>query len=425
MKITHTVLIRRLRSNEFLRHNAIFFTGSLAVSILNYLYYPVLGRLLPATQFGEVQALVSLFLQATIFLGVVTNVAVNVVANEPDAGLRSRIVGELERVATLVVVAGLLVCLAFLPWIQAFLQFNEPLPFIILGVSLAITAPLSLRSAYLRGMSAFARLSVAGILSAGIKLLASAAFVVAGFGTTGAIGGLVAAQIVAFFYARHYAHKLGLTGAGGKLFRKPDLALIRPQLNYAVLVLIVSLVTTTLFSFDIVVVKHYFSAEVAGAYAGIATIARIIFFLTGSVAGVLLSTIKREAPRSASRALLLRSALLQTILGGAALAVFALAPLLVTRLLIGPRYLSLAGLLPELSLAMFVIAFVNLMLIYDLALRRWSGAVVAIAGAVVTFALVLVSHANPAAVVRSLLLGSCFMLALRALDTVRRRLTGL
>ena len=32
--------------DDFIRHNAIFFAGSMAVAVLNYIYYPIVGRLL-------------------------------------------------------------------------------------------------------------------------------------------------------------------------------------------------------------------------------------------------------------------------------------------------------------------------------------------------------------------------------------------
>ncbi len=425
MKDLISSLIHRVRTSDFLRHNAIFFTGSLAISVLNYLYYPVLGRLLPTSQFGEVQALVSLFLQATIFLNVVTSVAVNIVTNESSTTLRSRIITELERLGTLIIVAFLLAALIFLPQLQAFLHFSAPLPFVILGLSLAISMPLSLRSAYLRGVNAFTKLSIAGIISAGSKLIISALLVVLGLGTSGAIAGLVIAQTISFAYARHNARRLGLHPAARPFLRAPDIALIKPQLPYASLVLIVSLVTTTQFSFDILVVKHYFSPEVAGAYAGVATVARIIYFLTGSVAAVLLSTVKLGAPLATNRGHLRHSIMLQTALGGTALLLFMVAPQLVVKLLIGSRYLALAGLLPELSLALFIIAFVNLLLTYDLALRRWSSASIALAGSAATVWLVLANHATPAAVVHSVLFGSSIMLIFRILATLRRRLAGL
>ncbi len=415
-------LIHQIKSSDFLRHNLVFFVGSFAVSAINYLYYPVLGRLLPTTQFGEVQALVSLFLQANIFLSVVTNVAVNIVANERDEQLRNRIVFELERLAGLIVLGSVTVALIFVQPLKEFFQFPEVAPFFALGAALVASAPLALRSAFLRGRSAFGMLSTANVIASVAKLVVSAMLVLFGMGTFGAIGGLVIAQLIALVYARRQATRLGLSGSAGALLRRPDIRLIKPQLPYTLLVLIVSLVTTTLFSFDILVVKHYFNGEIAGLYAGIATIARIIYFLTGSFAGVLLSNIKLTESLATNRAILKRSALLQLVIGGSVLAVFAFLPNLVIRLLIGSRYEVYAGLLPALSLALFILAFVNLLLSYDLALRRRSAAVVSIIGMAVTAVWIVLAHATPEQVVHSLLWSSIIFLGIRGLSSIWRRI---
>lgn len=415
--------MKRLLSNDFIRHNAIFFIGSLAVSALNYAYYPVLGRLLSTSDFGEVQALVSLFLQAAIFLNVVSSVAVNIVSNEPNEAVRSRIIYELERFALVVALGGLSLVLIFAPQIQAFLQFEQVAPFFMLALVLLVSVPGALRNAYMRGRSAFGQLSITGIIGSLAKIIFSAVFVLLGFRTLGAIGGLVAAQTISLMYAIFQSRRLGLTApAGLKLWRRPDLTLIRPHLPYALLVLTVSLVTTTLYSFDIVVVKHYFGAQEAGEYAGIATIARIIFFLTGSIAAVLLSSIKLEAPPQANRRLLLRSAALQTAIGGSVLALFAIAPNFFIQLLLGEKYLGYAFLLPKLSLALFILAMANLLFNYDLALRRRSAAVVAIIGSCIMIFFVGTHHASLSAVVDSLLWGSAALLTIRGLDSLRRHI---
>jgi O-antigen/teichoic acid export membrane protein len=415
-------LIHQIRASEFLRHNLVFFVGSFAVSAINYLYYPVLGRMLPTTQFGEVQTLVSLFLQANIFLGVVAVVAVNIVANEHDEKLRNRTVYELERLAGLIVLASVTVALIFVQPLKEFFQFPDVAPFFALGAALVASAPFALRTAFLRGRSAFATLSTANIIASVAKLVASAGLVLIGMGTFGAIGGLVIAQLIALLYARRKAAFLGLSGSAGALLRRPDISLIKPQLPYTILVLIVSLVTTTLFSFDILVVKHYFSGEIAGLYAGVATIARIIYFLTGSFAGVLLSNIKLTKPLAKNRALLVRSAMLQLVIGGGVLAVFTLLPNLVIRILIGARYEVYAGLLPTLSLALFILAFVNLLLSYDLALRRRSAAVISIVGMTITAIWIVLAHGTPEQVVYSLLWSSLVFFAIRGLDSLRRRI---
>jgi O-antigen/teichoic acid export membrane protein len=87
-------MLHRARSSVFLRHNAIFFIGSVAVGLLNYLYYPVIGRLLSPVAFGEVQTLISLFLQVAIFLMVLGLVTINIVANYKSDTERDAVIFE-------------------------------------------------------------------------------------------------------------------------------------------------------------------------------------------------------------------------------------------------------------------------------------------------------------------------------------------
>ena len=411
--------IKAVRSNDFLRHNGIYFVGSLAVSVLNYLFYPILGRLLPTAQFGEVQTLFSLFLQIAIFLGVVTNVAVNVVANEPDSAKRNRVVTELERLTSLLTLAAAIIGIIFIGDLRSFLRFGSDVPFIILGLSLIVSAPLTVQSAFLRGKSAFGRQAANSAIGSFAQIVFAVIFVLAGFGTAGAIGGLVVAQLVTLLLTSLSARRLGLRHVGPR-FKLPDLAIIRPQLQYAGLVLIVSLVTTYLFSVDVIVIKHYFNENVAGVYAGIATVGRIIYYLTGSIAVVLLSSVKLGAAPATNRRLLVRSLALHLTLGGAALAVFAIVPRLVIRILIGQKYLPMASLLPRLGLALFVLATASLIFNYDLALRRRSAGVVAVIGAGFTFGLVAWQHSTPTAVVNSILIGGTVLLMVRGLDAIRR-----
>lgn len=397
------------------------FGGSLIAAAVNYLYYPTVGRLVSTSQFGEIQALVSVSLQIGLFLGVVADVTVNVVANSEPGEDRNRIVFEFGRLATLIMAAFVIIALCFVQQLKHFLHFIDAWPFALLGIVLVISASSTMRSAYLRGVHAFTQLSFSTFVGALSKLLASLVLVLIGFGTMGAIGGLVISQIISLAYIVRSTRKLGLHAPKEDTWlRLPDLTLIKPELSYAGLVLIVSLMTTVLFSIDVVLAKHYFSAQVAGEYAGIATIGRIIYFLTGSVSVVLLSAVKRKASRQANRALLLRSLLITLVFGGSALIAFYVAPRFFIQLLIGHRYLPLAGLLPRLSLTLFVISIINLIFSYDVALRRWSIAVISVIGIILTAGFVALHHGTPTQLVDSLLLGSVILLGMRLLDSVRR-----
>ncbi|HSX34932.1 MAG TPA: oligosaccharide flippase family protein [Candidatus Saccharimonadales bacterium] len=408
--------VRTIRQSQFLRDNAIYLIGSVVVGALNYLYYPVLGRLLPPSAFGEVQTLVSLFLQITIFLSVLGLITVNIVANYDDEQARNAVVLEFEKLAFVISAALVVLTIIFQSNLKEFLHFNSSWPFVILMLSVVATVPFTFRGAFVRGKKKFGVSAVSTIIGAGAKLLFSVLLVLAGFNTIGAIGGLILAQAVAAAYVAWWALRLGLKRSdGAKRSALPNFRVLLPELRYGMLVLVGSLVITLQYSLDILVVKHYFDAHTAGLYAGVASVARIIFFLTASIALVLMPSVRLHQPAAQNRKLLGKSLLLFSALSIPTLLFFIGFPKLVVGVLMGSSYESMAGLLPKLGVAICVIAILNLFVSYYLALRRYGIAVVVLAGGLTTYGLMLWHHASPSAVVTSLLTGSLAMVGLLVL----------
>jgi O-antigen/teichoic acid export membrane protein len=421
---------KRVSENTFIRHNVILFAGSLGMGLLNYLYYPVLGRLLHPGSFGEVQVLASLFAQVTIFLSVLGLITVNIIANYEDERQRNQVILELERLAAFVGVGLLAVALLSSALLKNFFHFNSTWPFPVLALAVLVSVPLTFRTAYLRGLKHFGLVSMLGIIGSAADLILAVAFVLAGLGTTGAILGLVAGQAVAFGFATVQARRRGFSESWrASMMRLPDLKLIRPELKYALLVLICSLSMTGMYSIDTIVVKHYFDAHTAGLYAGISTVARIVFFLTGSISGVLLPAIKLHHQPRENRQTLRKSVVLMVLIGGATLLGFALMPRLIIHILMGSKYLPLAFLLPRLSLVLFTISLLNLFMLYFMALRRYGIALVVIMGLAITYGLLRAHHQTLEAVINSLLYGSLAMMGLlviwSGIDRLKRSNTNL
>jgi O-antigen/teichoic acid export membrane protein len=415
--------LRHARRSHFLRHNSVFFFGAVAVGALNYLYYPILGRLLNTAQFGEVQALISLFLQITIFLSVLGLVTINVVTNYASEAKRNAVILEFEKLAFVLGIGLLAVTILLQGVLARFLQFDSRAPFILLVVALVVSVPLTFRSAFLRGQKRFGLASVTNLLSAGGKLLFAVLLVVVGLKTVGAIGGLVAAQLIAGGFAAAWAARYGLKrrGVGGWL-QLPNFRLLKPELRYGLLVLIGSLIITLQYSIDIVVVKHYFDPHTAGLYAGVASVARIVFFLTASVAMVLMSLVKLDAEPTKNRQLLVKSLVLTAIVGLPVVLLSLLEPEKLASLLMGGAYSQVAGLLPKLSLAIFIVAILNVVMAYYLALRQFSLALPLGIGAGITYWLLYSFHASLEAIVNSLLIGSAVMLCAISVWAARRHL---
>ncbi len=406
-------MVKTLKSSTFVRHNAVFFFGSMSIGLLNYLYYPVMGRLLHPASFGEVQVLFSLFAQITIFLAAFGLLTVNIVANYADTGKRNRMISELEKFALLISLILLILTAIFAPVLQSFFHFGSAVPFVILMLAVVVGVPTTFRNSYLRGKQKFGIVSTAGVVMALADLILSAVLVLAGYGTVGAISALVLAQLIMFGYSAKKARTFGFTESlHGKIFKFPDFRLMLPELRYALLVLIGSLTITAMYSLDSLAVKHFFNAREAGVYAGISTVGRIIFFLTASIVGVLIPSIKLKQKPKQNQDILQKSLLLMVTIGGMALLVFAVMPKFVTRILMGPKYLPDAYLLPRLSLVIFIISLLNLFIMYHIALRRYWILAIVLLGFTATLSLLAANHQTIMSVINSLLIGSVSMLVL-------------
>lgn len=408
-------ILQPLRKSTFLRQNAIFFFGSLAVSILNYAYYPILGRLLNLEQYGELQVLTSIFLQLALLLTVLTQVTVSIVANYADEKKKIRVIFELEKLAFWMGGGILFIGLMLSIPLSNALKFESVWPFTILLLAFLATIPLTFRSSYLRGKQDFATVSIGNIIGSAGKIITSLILVLIGCGVAGAIGGIIIAQLLSLAYIATRAHKLGFDQTKkSTYFSIPDIKLLIPELRYALFVLVISLCITLLSTIDVIAVKYYFDAETAGGYAGVATVAKVIFFLTTSVAQVMMPSIKLNQPTAENRAFLYRSFAILGALGGAATLLFMIGPRFIIQIMMGSAYVTYAKLLPLLSLALFVISVVNLIVSYYIALKKYQIAFVVLAGVLVTFVLLGINHTSTAAIVHSLLIGSLSTLALLA-----------
>ena len=100
-----------------------------------------------------------------------------------------------------------------------------------------------------------------------------------GFAINGAIGAVTLAALAGYFIS-FYPIKF--------LFRRQkEEVQAKEILRYSFPVFFTLLFTALLCSADIILVKHFFSAQTAGEYGALAMLGHMIFFITGPVAAVM------------------------------------------------------------------------------------------------------------------------------------------
>jgi O-antigen/teichoic acid export membrane protein len=401
--------------DSFWRHNVIFFSFSMFISVLNYLYYPILGRIMDIRHFGEVQTLLSFINITGIFLAAVQIVVVNLSANQKsDTKDGNDTINQFEQASTIFVLALALLMTIGSVFLKDFFSFESFIPFILLGIVIIISVPLGFRRAYLQGKKKFIPMSISGVIVAAGKLILSAIFVYIGFKTIGAIGGILVAELIALSYSSKVAKKLGFVSISRASLGFNKLAVLKPELKYILSVMTVSLASTLMLSGDILVVKRYFNPDLAGQYAGVSAIANSIYFATASFGGVLLASVGRSYSDDHNIKIGRKSLLSVFIIGAAILLLFSIFPKEIISIMLGDRYIGQAHLLPFISLTIFISSLANISIYFLLALRKkYTPWIVMMAGIVVGM-LTVINHNSLERIVLNFLTGAILLIVMIA-----------
>ncbi|MBI5413561.1 oligosaccharide flippase family protein [Candidatus Peregrinibacteria bacterium] len=399
-------MFAKLKKDQFLKNNIIFFAGSMLTAFFSYLFYPVLARLMTLPDFGETQALISLSAQFGVFFGGLSLISITILANVEDLRRRSMLIGIIQKLTLMCSFALFLFIVIFSERIESFFQFSSYLPFIVMAFLLPCGVILTIRSAILQAKNDFKSTTFVGLIGVISRILFAAFFVYMGWRSFGAVVGLAIAQLLSLAYVFYKTHRDIDASPTWLEILSTHWPSIKSGLKYVFFVFAGLGLMTFFYAGDILVIKHFFSPVEAGLYSGISTVAKIIYFATGSVSAVLLPNVKLGNPVEANRRYLLKSILIVCLIGGTGMVFFSIFPEFVIKILMGGRYLVKVGLLVKLSMAMFLISLINVFLYYFLALRRYFFIIALALGVAVELTLSYFYHSDPDAIVNGFLGGA-------------------
>lgn len=250
---------------------------SLSASALNFLYYPVIARLLGLAQFGDVQVGVAFIMQAAALFSSLNLVALYLSSRKTGT---ENITARLERVLILPSIIGACLVVALAYPISHTLQLHDPSLLYLLAVVFIINIPASTWIGTLQGEDNFIRSGWVAVISSTIKIVVSTALILAGLGAHGALLGILIGTVcvIPLTYLMHTSGSLNLW----ETFRLPtrsDLAFIakQPVISY---LLVSFLLLALLSTLDTLFAKIHLSPVVAGVFAQMSIIAKIPYFVS-------------------------------------------------------------------------------------------------------------------------------------------------
>lgn len=390
--------IKTILSQDFFRHNFVFLVGSLGIAVFSYLYYPVIGRMVSVSEYGEIQAWISLFMEFGIVLTAFGYVITNIANNHENAATKQILLLEIERLALLVSVVLFVGLGTASHYLSLSFQFSSMWPFVALGILIILNVPATFRTYYLQGNKQLKEVALAGIIFAAGKLAVSVILIAAGLNISGVIFGYIIAQIINLMYvATKTRGKLPTLRSSVPVTLKEarfvsERHVLKQEMLYGLFILVLLAVVTVLYTSDAIVVRRYFTPNEAGLFSGISSVARIVFFVTASIAGVLIASVKIKNSTEENTRTLTKSLFLLLAIGGCVLLVFSVLPDLCVKILIGSKYATLSYLLPWVAVSTLIASLNNLLFSYQIALRRYESVAPALLGSGLLVVLLFTRH---------------------------------
>ena len=389
-------LIRLFKGNELLKHSSILFLASIIAGFLNYLFQLYVGRMLGPSDYGIYSSLVALLYimsvpSSTIQTSVAKLVSDYTADHEKIKYLLKYVFRKLTPVAVLISTIFMFLSI----YLSDFLNLNSNTYFIILSILLFISFLSPVLMGALQGMQMFMQMGLNSVAGTLFKLLSGIILVYYGFGVNGALFALFIGSLMALILAFMPLRFLkGSKEVNGNI----------RFFDYSMVVLLATIGLTFMTNGDMLIVKHYLSEKEAGFYAAAALLGKIILFATAPIAMVMFpkATVMKSKNQNAKG--LLRNSLLYT--GGISfffVAIFILFPEFIVKLLFGPKFLEIDGLIVYFAAAIAFFSLSNTLVFYDLATRKYRFLYVLGAVSVLEVVLISLFHDSSLTVVRILL----------------------
>jgi O-antigen/teichoic acid export membrane protein len=252
--------------------SVVLLSGSGLTTAINLAYNVVVAQFLGPKGFGHATVVYTLLTVLSALTLSFQIVSTKLVAQQNSPEKMAAVYRGFHRSA---LACGLFV--AFALWlfrdpIAAYLNLSDSVLISLLAIGAGFYIPLGARRGFVQGTYGFRRLASNLVLEGVVRLGGSFVMVLAGYGVRGVIAANAAAIAVAYFAA-----------APATISRVPNPLRVSYAMRETSQALVFFSGQVLINNCDIVLVKHFFPAYIAGVYAAIAMVGRVIFSFSSAV----------------------------------------------------------------------------------------------------------------------------------------------
>jgi len=317
---------------KILNGSIILLIGSVFVSLANFGYNIGVARLLGPSDFSHAAAAVTILMLISAITLSFQLVCTKLIAQAGTLENKAAVFQHLMRRAWAIGCGIGVFMLLAASMLTTYLRLSSPWIIILLAIGLTIYVPLGVKRGGLQGTCRFRGLAWNMAAEAVTKFIGAIVLIEFGFGVLGAVAAISASVILAFSLPDK-ARELRIP-AGSRSFAPVGEA--RQAIVFFVGQVIIS-------NIDILMVKHFFRPDVAGLYAAIALVGRLLYFGAWSVVSAMFPVSAESKDERSSGSLLAIPLLLVTGMSVAFVLLLAAFPTLVFQSLFGSHFSTAVG----------------------------------------------------------------------------------
>jgi len=272
--------------------SSILVLGGLVANFFNFLFNLFMSRNLIVSDYGTLASIVSLIGFPTLILAALTPLVVNFAGDYFAKNQLAQIRGFYIKILKFLFLVGILFFIVFiflLPNISTFFHIENKNILILAGFMIFLAFMGIINLSLLQAKLAFGYQVFLSLVGAAAKLILGIIFVFSGFSVTGSILAMAISGLIMYIFS-FYPIKF--------IFDKKlisDTSINTKELfRYGIPSALTLLGLTSFISTDVILVKHFFSPQSAGIYAGLSLLGRVIFYISAPIMGVMFPLIVQK-----------------------------------------------------------------------------------------------------------------------------------
>lgn len=276
--------INLIINNPLVSGSAVILIGTNIGNFFHFLFTLFYTSTLPLGDIGTVTSLVSLINLNTLLASAAIPMIVKFAASYFAQNENARIKGLFIQVNKLFVTIGIIAIIAFTflsKQLGAFFNIQQHGLLILVGITISVSYLGVISGAFLQAKLSFKYITLVNFMGALVKFVSGVALIYIGFAAIGAIGAYLLSFLMIYILTLiplRFLFSSTIANTGVR---------ISTLIGYGVPATLTLFSLTSLVTMDLILVKHFFNPQVAGAYAVLSIVGKIIFFFTAPVGTVM------------------------------------------------------------------------------------------------------------------------------------------